>query len=114
MFKQKLIYVCSPLKGDIEGNVERAKGYCKTVIEMGYIPIAPHVMYRDFLNDEIAEQRERGLEIGLELIKACDETWVFTEHISDGMKSEILLTKALGKTVKRVLFDGGIKNDRAK
>jgi hypothetical protein len=39
----KIIYVCSPLRGDIKNNIERAKQYCRAVALRGDMPIAPHV-----------------------------------------------------------------------
>lgn len=96
----KLIYVCSPLRGDIAGNVEKAKGYCKTVIEKGHIPIAPHVAYQGILNDDIQEERKKALKIGLEILKKCDEVWVFGHFISEGMNSEVEAAQQLGIPVQ--------------
>lgn len=40
----KKIYVCSRLAGDIENNIEKAKGYARFVAkECGAVPIAPHM-----------------------------------------------------------------------
>lgn len=85
----KLIYVCSPLRGDIEGNVKRAREYCKSVIQAGHIPIAPHVAYQGILNDDIPAERKMALKIGRKILKKCDEVWVFGHFISEGMRSEI-------------------------
>lgn len=106
MFKQKLIYVCSPVKGDVEANIARAKEYCKTVLIMGHIPLAPHVAFSGILNDEVPQERETALSIGLELVKRCDEVWVFGDRISEGMKGEIDLAKLIGVPVKTVLYGG--------
>ena len=35
-----LIFVSSPYRGDIRANVERAKQYCRYVIEQGHTPFA--------------------------------------------------------------------------
>ena len=107
MHKQKLIYVCSPVKGDIEENITRAKDYCKTVLIMGYIPIAPHVAFDGILNDKVQQERETALAIGLELVKRCDEVWVFGNVISEGMQGEIELAKQIGIPDKTVLHSGG-------
>ncbi|QNU66931.1 DUF4406 domain-containing protein [Ruminiclostridium herbifermentans] len=107
MFNKKLVYVCSPVKGDIEENITRAKEYCKTVLIMGYIPIAPHVTFNGILNDKVQQERETALALGLELVKHCDEVWVFGNVISEGMQGEIELAKQIGIPVKTVLHTGG-------
>jgi len=42
---RKLIYVASPLKGDYEGNMEKAREYCRYVMSKGHIPFAPHLLF---------------------------------------------------------------------
>lgn len=85
----KMVYICSPLRGDIEGNIKKALEYCALAESQGVIPLAPHTIFTQFLNDTIPEQRQRGLMLGLELLKRCDELWVFGNVISQGMKAEI-------------------------
>lgn len=84
----KLVYICSPLKGDIIGNIEKAKKYCVQAIEQDYIPIAPHVYFTQFLDDNNEEERKKGMQFGIELLKFCDELWVYGKQ-SEGMKKEI-------------------------
>lgn len=90
----KLIYVCSPLAGDIKNNIEKAKRYCKEVIQNDlieqYIPIAPHIYFTQFLDDLKPEDRQLGLKCGLELLKICDELWVYGDHTKSlGMTAEV-------------------------
>lgn len=108
MFTQRLIYVCSPVKGNIEHNIAMAKEYCKSVIVAGHIPLAPHIAFEGVLNDNIPSERETALALGLELLKRCDQLWIFGDVISSGMAAEIKLAKSLGIEVKTVLFDSGI------
>lgn len=108
MFKQKLIYVCSPLRGDIEKNIAKAREYCRSVIIAGYVPLAPHVALDGVLDDNKAAERETALALGLELLQRCDELWAFGSVISEGMEAEIELAKQLSIPVKTVLFDSGI------
>lgn len=82
----RLVYICSPLRGDIERNIRKANGYCRFAASKSVVPIAPHVMFTGFLDDTIAEERQTGLAIGLELLKRCDEVWVFGKRISEGMQ----------------------------
>ena len=83
-----LVYIASPFSGDVEINVERAKRYCKFAISKGYIPLAPHLHYPQFLDDRDMEERELGLHFALILLGKCEELWVFGE-VSQGMADEI-------------------------
>jgi len=98
---KKLVYICSPLRGDIERNIIKAQSYCREAVELGVIPIAPHVYFTQFLNDLIPEERKIGMELGIELLKKCDEVWVYgIQNQSEGMKAEIELAKELGIPVR--------------
>ncbi|MEG1863637.1 MAG: ASCH/PUA domain-containing protein [Oscillospiraceae bacterium] len=108
MFKQKLIYVCSPLRGNIEKNIARAKEYCRSVIIAGYVPLAPHVALNGVLDDNKPAERETALALGLELLQRCNELWVFGSVVSMGMAAEIDLAQRLNIPVKRVLFDNSL------
>ena len=46
-----IVYVCSPFSGDIAGNIANARKYSRFAVEQGYIPIAPHLLFPQFLND---------------------------------------------------------------
>ena len=62
----KKIYVCSRLQGDTEINIENAKRYCEYVVKQcGAIPIAPHIYFTQFLDDNIDEERAFGTLAGL-------------------------------------------------
>jgi hypothetical protein len=84
-----IIYVCSPYAGDIKHNVEAARRYCRFAVEQGYIPIAPHLLFPQFLDDTDPTERELGLFFGNALMSKCTEVWVFGRHISRGMAAEI-------------------------
>jgi len=83
-----LIFVCSPFQGKKE-NIEKAKKYCRYVLELGYIPIAPHIYFPQFMDDSKPEERRRALEMNKKLMEFCDELWVFGDEITEGMKEEI-------------------------
>ena len=89
----KKVYICSPYRGDIERNTRAARRYCLLAIKDGYLPIAPHLIFTEFLDDSIPEQREQGILMGLELLDHCNEIWVFGSEITEGMKQEILFAK---------------------
>lgn len=85
----KLVYICSPYHGDIKQNHKNAIEYCKYAAQMGAIPLAPHTIFTQYLDDNIPSQRKIGLRMGLELLKRCDELWVFGPMITEGMEQEI-------------------------
>jgi len=85
----RVIYVCSPLKGDIAGNIEKARLYCKLVIKAGYIPLSTHMLFNGVLDDTNPQEREVALTAGEEMLRLCDEVWIFGDTVSDGMRREI-------------------------
>ncbi|HCC60019.1 MAG: DUF4406 domain-containing protein [Candidatus Staskawiczbacteria bacterium RIFOXYC1_FULL_37_43] len=97
---RKKIYICSPLSGNIEENIEKAKEHCRDVSLKGFLPIASHIYFTQFLDDNNSEERDIGMEMGLELLKLCDEVWVFGDKISEGMKKEIQFAKKLNIEIK--------------
>ncbi len=86
---RQLIYVCSPYAGDTEHNIIRARGYCKFVVSKGHIPLAPHLHFPQFLDDDDKEQRELGLSFALALLNKCNAVWVFGKKVTEGMAREI-------------------------
>ena len=93
-----LVYIASPFSGDVERNTERARGYCRLAVSKGYIPLAPHLHYPQFMNDD-KEERELGLFFGLVLLGKCSEIWVFNK-ISAGVAKEIAKAKKRGMPIK--------------
>lgn len=88
-----IVYICSPFAGDIEKNVAAARTYSRFAVEQGYIPIAPHLLFPQFLNDSDPKERELGLFFGNAIMSKCSEIWVFGNHISSGMEAEIKRAK---------------------
>lgn len=88
-----IVYICSPFAGDIEKNVAAARTYSRFAVEQGYIPIAPHLLFPQFLDDSDPKERELGLFFGNAIMSKCSEIWVFGNHISSGMEAEIKRAK---------------------
>lgn len=96
-----LVYICSPLRGDYEENMQNARVYCRSAAEMGVVPVAPHLLYPQFLDDTIAAERSLGLNMGLELLGRCNELWVCTGQISEGMNGEIEAARQMRIPIRR-------------
>lgn len=107
----RLVYISSPLRGDMEKNKEKAKDYCAYAASCGVIPLAPHTIFTQYLNDAVPEQREQGLRMGHELLERCDELWVMGDTISQGMKDEIGLATFLQLPILYV-SDDMVKNQK--
>lgn len=101
--KIKKIYVVSKYAGDVDGNINAAIGYCRYVIDQGFMPIASHLIYPQILNDDNPSERNLGLRFGLALLSVCDEVWVFGE-VSSGVAKEIEVAKRLEKPLR--YFEG--------
>lgn len=91
--QKPLVYICSPYAGDREENTRRARLYSRYVISCGAIPFASHLLYPQFLRDDVQEERQIGMECGMTLLALCDEIWVFGDRISKGMAAEIEYAK---------------------
>lgn len=88
-----LVYICSPFSGDVEKNVKAAQRYSRYAVKNGFIPIAPHLLFPQFLNDDIPAERQLGLFFGNAIMSKCSEVWVFGSTISAGMEIEIKRAK---------------------
>ncbi len=98
----KKIFVCSAYRGDTETNTENAIKYCQDIIELGHLPIAPHLYITRLLDDEIPSKRERGLYLSLELLSICDEIWYYGE-VTDGMEKELAYADTFGMPIRKIL-----------
>lgn len=95
-----LVYICSPYSGDIDGNVKRARGFCRFALEKNCIPIAPHLLFPQFMNDDIPKERELAMLMNMVLLGKCNELWVFGERVSKGMNAEIQRAKQKRMTIR--------------
>lgn len=89
-----LVFISSPYGADPEGNTVKARIYCRFAVDKGAVPLAPHLLYPQFLSEE--KERSLALTFGLRLLDRCDEMWVFGIP-SPGMKAEI--TRARNKRI---------------
>ena len=95
-----LVYICSPFAGDTEHNAERARGYCRFAVSQNCIPIAPHIIFPQFMEEDDPEQRRLGLFFGMVLQSKCKEVWVFGKNITRGMAVEIEKAKQRGIPIR--------------
>lgn len=86
------VFVCSPLRGDVAKNIENAKRYARFASSMGNAVFVPHLLYPQFLDDDLEFERNIGIRSGIEFLKSCNEIWVFAkdyDFCTEGMRKEI-------------------------
>ena len=81
------IFVCSPYrptsqdekcrKDELEANIRRAKMACRILSTPGFLPLAPHLYFTQFLKDEEKQERNTGIQLGMQWLEEADELWVF-------------------------------------
>ena len=86
---KKIVFICSPFAGDIEGNTKRAKRYGRFAISKKVVPVIPHLMYPQFLYEDDPDERRLGIEMGLILLSKCHEIWVFGNRISKAWQKRL-------------------------
>lgn len=93
------VYICSPLRpvstgpilraNELIDNLKLAKDTCTFAALRGCDPVAPHLFYPQFLDDNDPTERALGMELGLKALRSCDELWIISPRISSGMSAEI-------------------------
>ncbi len=102
-----LVFICSPYAGDVEANVRNARAYSRFAVERGYIPIAPHLLFPQYMDDNDPEERDLALFMGIALMTKCAELWAFGARVSPGMAAEI--AKASTRNMPIRYFDENCK-----
>lgn len=93
-----IVYVCSPFAGDMDGNMRKARRYCRFAVNQGAIPIAPHLFFPQFMKEET--ERGIAMQMNLVLLAHCRELWVFGSTVSEGMAAEIARARQKKITVR--------------
>jgi len=76
---------------------------CEFVFKRGAVPVNPFRLYEYFLGDRV--DRDTIRQANNNLIRKCDELWVFGDTIADGVFFEILYAKKLKMPVKFYTVD---------
>jgi hypothetical protein len=99
----RFVIVESPYAGDIEANVAFARDAIRDCLMRGEAPFASHLLYTQpgVLRDEVAEERQHGIDAGLELAKRADATVVYVDRgVSRGMRYGIEAARKAGRPVE--------------
>lgn len=91
--KQTLAYICHPISGDVERNLQSIRYIVRNINtqEPYTTPFVPYYADVVSMNDSDPEQRRIGLNNCMEAIMRCpiDQLRVYGERLSDGMRMEI-------------------------
>ena len=82
----KMIFICSPYRGKVEKNTEIAKRIAHIAAVCDYVPVVPHLLYPQFMEDHRPEDRIKSLRMGAEQLRKCDEMWLLVGKLSRGMQ----------------------------
>ena len=94
-----LVYICFPFsKGNVEQNTENARRYSRFAVDKHCIPIAPRLLFPQFMNEDT--ERETALFMGIVLLTKCAEIWVFGSFVSSGMAVEIAKAQRKGIPIR--------------
>lgn len=95
----KIVYIAHPIGGNVEANLKKVQRLIGAINRNfpDILPFAHYVVDCLCLNDDIPEQRERGIKNDREFLRRgfIDELWLCGDHISKGMESEAKLAKSL-------------------
>jgi len=88
-----LVYICSPLRpvspdvsahlDELKANIRLACDACIFAAVRGFIPIAPHLYFPQFLDDDKPMERTLGMNMGLELLRSVKLSGLY--HIASAM-----------------------------
>ncbi len=97
-----IVYIASPLSGDVEQNLDFARQACRCAIAQGATPFAPHLLYTQMLDDGDPEERQLGIDMGNQMLGLCQELWLCGDRISPGMAGERDLAAAMNIPVRKI------------
>ena len=105
---RQVAWVIHPLKGDVAGNIARAKRWLQFLIRTfpGLDFEAGWILWCEVLNDANPAERERGLQFCEAMIHRLDEVWVVGGRISEGMQREIEIAGAAFKPITNLTYLG--------
>lgn len=101
-----MVYICSPYSSNVERNVQKARTYSRYAVDAGVIPIAPHLLFPQFMEEE--SERDLAMFMDIAVLSKCKELWVFGEPTA-GMQSEIAYAERKCMMIK--YFNEDMKED---
>ena len=85
----RLIYLAHPVRGDVAGNLARARRWWRWAVSRGVAVCAPWITECELYDDADEAQRGAAMARNLEALRRCDELWLVGGRISVGMIFEL-------------------------
>ena len=92
----KLVFICAPLRGDVETNIEFARQKAREVFADGDIPVCPHLLFPPIADPNNPEQDAKAREMSLQLLESCQQLNVYGPVWTEGMWDDIHHASKLG------------------
>jgi len=92
----KIVYICAPLRGEVEANIEFARQKAREVFQSGNIPICPHLMFPPIADPNHPIEDQTARDMGLRLVASCQQVNVYGSTWTEGMWAEIRHAEKLG------------------
>lgn len=105
----RVIFMAHPVKGDVEGNLKRAKRMVRQ-LELLYSDVAivaNWITECEVFGDADPVQRSAGIARNCAVIERCDEVWLTGPTVSAGMQAEARHATRYKIPVRRARHDGG-------
>lgn len=100
----KIAYIAHPIGGDVAGNVEKIIAIVRHInkTEPDTIPFASYIADIYALDDNIPEERDRGMKNSMALLTQgfVTEIRLYGNRISNGMREEVYLAKESGIPIR--------------
>ena len=92
----KLVYICAPLRGEVEKNIAFAREKAREVFAEGNVPVCPHLLFPPIADTGNPAQDQAAREMGLRLVESCQQVNVYGPVWTEGMWAEINHAERLG------------------
>lgn len=103
----RLVFVASPLRGDMERNLAYARAAMFDSLIRDESPYVPHLLYPQVLDDTVEVQRGQGMTAANRWLLRCARLVVYVDlGVSSGMQAEIELADRHGIPVERRRLGG--------
>ena len=92
----RLVYICAPLRGEVEKNIAFAREKAREVFAEGNVPVCPHLLFPPIADTGNPAQDQAAREMGLRLVEFCQQVNVYGPVWTEGMWAEINHAERLG------------------
>ena len=97
----RLVILESPYAGNVKQNTDYARACMFHSLMLGEAPMVSHLLYTQALADNIAAERQLGIDAGLAWGRVAEATVVYNDlGISHGMQEGINRALAAGRPVE--------------